>query len=104
MSLTTSDNRRNIAMLTSNGFKVAMIIAAVATGSIVSPALAQSLHHRDGTGKDRQIIWQDEESTSSRSGRNAFGMAPGLSFQRDPNSPAATGGGSLGYNQKLLDY
>jgi len=31
-------------------------------------------------------------------------MTPGQSFQLDPNSPEATGGGSLGYNQNLLIY
>jgi len=31
-------------------------------------------------------------------------MAPGPSLQLDPNSPEATGGGSLGYNQNLLIY
>jgi hypothetical protein len=31
-------------------------------------------------------------------------MTPGQSFHLDPNSPEATGGGSLGYNQNLLIY
>jgi hypothetical protein len=47
-------------------------IAAVATGSIVSPAFAQSLYNRDATGADRQIVRQHEDrapihiSTSAR--------------------------------------
>ena len=98
-------------MLISNRFKIAMItkptlafIAAVAAGSIVSPAFAQSLYHRDGTGADHQIVRQHKEPAPNKSGRNAFGVALGPSFQLDPNSPAATGGGSFGYNQKLLVY
>jgi hypothetical protein len=95
-------------MLTSNQFKIAKFtkptlafIAAAAVASIVSPAFAQSSNHRDAAGADRQIVRQSTERTSSKSGRNAFGMAPGQSSQLDPNSPEATGGGSLGYNQNL---
>src|SRR5258707_7426673 len=105
MSLTTSDNRRNTLMLTSNRLKIAKFtkptlafIAAAAAASIVSPAFAQSSNHRDAVGADRQIVRQNTEHTSSR---NAFGMAPGRSSQLDPNSPEATGGGSVGYNQNL---
>ena len=97
-------------MLTSSRFKIAMFtkptlafIAAVAAGSIVSPAFAQSSYHRDAAGADRQVVRQNAERTSNKSGRNAWGMAPGQSFQLDPNSPEATGGGSLGYNQNLIN-
>jgi hypothetical protein len=38
-----------------------------------------------------------------RAGRHAFGMSAAQGFA-DPNSPAATGGGSIGYNRKLLEY
>jgi hypothetical protein len=96
-------------MLTSNRFKIAMftkpalgLIAAVVAGSIVSPAFAQSSYHRDVAGADRQIVRKNVAHVSGRSGRDAFGMASGPSSQLDPNSPAATGGGSLGYNEHLL--
>src|SRR5947209_19638450 len=99
MSLTTSGNRRNAHMLTSNRLSIAMFtkptlafVAAVAAGSIVSPAFGQPSYHRDPTGEDRQIVRQHDERTASRGGRNAFGMAPGATFQLDPNSPEATGG------------
>ena len=98
-------------MLTSNRFKIAMLakptlafIAAVTAGSIVSPAFAQSSYHRNTAGADRQIVRQHDGRTASKSGRNAFAAAPGPGFQLDPNSPEATGGGSLGYNQNLLVY
>ena len=96
-------------MLTSNRFKIAMFakptlvfIAAVTAGSIVSPAFAQPSYHRNTAGADREIVRQHDERTISKSARNAFGMAPGQSFHLDPNSPEATCGGGLGYNQNLL--
>jgi hypothetical protein len=98
-------------MPTSNRFKIARFtkpalafIAAVAAGSVVSPAFAQSSYHRNAAGADRQIVRQNDERTIGRSARRAFGMTSGQRFQLDPNSPEATGGGSLGYNQHLLIY
>ena len=95
-------------MLTSNRFKIAMFtkptlvfIAAVTAGSIVSPAFAQPSYHRNTAGADREIVRQHERAIS-KSARNAFGMAPGQSLHLDPNSPEATCGGGLGYNQNLL--
>jgi hypothetical protein len=78
-------------------------LAAVTTASIVSPAFAESSHLRDGAGKGPQVIRQHDAATRSKSARSAFGMASGPA-QFDPNSPEATGGGSLGYNRKLLEY
>ena len=77
-------------------------IAAVTAGSIVSPAFAQPSYHRNTAGADRQIVRQHDERTISKSARNAFGMAPGQGLHLDPNSPEATCGGGLGYNQNLL--
>ena len=78
-------------------------LAAITTASIVSPAFAESSYLRDGAGKDRQVVRQHDAATRSKSARSAFGMASGPA-QFDPNSPEATGGGSLGYNRKLLEY
>ena len=98
-------------MLTSNRFKIAMFakptlafIAAVTAASIVSPAFAQPSYFRNTAGADREVVRQHDERTISKSAREAFSMAPGPSLQLDPNSPEATGGGSLGYNQNLLIY
>jgi len=79
-------------------------IAAFVAGSIASPAFAQPHRHLDETGAGRHVARQHEYPATSRQGRNAFGIGAGSSFRLDPNSPAATGGGSLGYNQKLLQY
>jgi hypothetical protein len=99
-------------MLTSNRFETARFtkpilgfIAALVAGSIVSPAFAQSSSRRDAAaGADRQIVRQNDGRIAGKSGRNAFAAVPGPSFQLDPNSPEATGGGSLGYNHNLLSY
>jgi hypothetical protein len=37
-----------------------------------------------------------------RKGADAFAMAPGAQPSTDPNDPAMTSGGSLGYNRLLL--
>jgi len=94
-------------MLTSKRVKTVIItrpalalIAAISTGFIASPAFAQPHLQTGVTRKDREIVWH---KASSKSGR-AFGMASNRAPQLDPNSPELTGGGSLGYNQKLLDY
>ena len=79
-------------------------VATIVAGGIASPAFAQPHHHRDETGAGRHIARHHEYPAASRRGHNAYGMGAGSRFQIDPNSPAATGGGSLGYNRKLLQY
>jgi hypothetical protein len=100
MPLLASLQRRNV-MITKTTLA---FIATIAAGCIASSAFAQSHRHRDETGAGRHVARQHEYPAASRQGRNAFGMGAGSNFQLDPNSPAATGGGSLGYNQKLLQY
>jgi hypothetical protein len=79
------------------------VVAAVTTASIVSPAFAESSYHRDGSGKGPQVVRPHATPSHSKSARSAFGMASGAA-QWDPNGPEATGGGSLGYNRKLLEF
>jgi hypothetical protein len=42
------------------------LMAAVATGSFVSPAFAQSLDHRDATAADRQVVRPHEDRAPIR--------------------------------------
>ena len=96
-------------MLTSNRFvritkPTLAFIVAVATGTVVSPAFAQSLYQRDGTDANRQVVRQHVEPTLEKNGRGAYGMTAAPSSQLDRYSPVLNGGGSFGYNQKLLDY
>jgi hypothetical protein len=93
-------------MLTSNRFAkitkpTLAFIVAVATGTLVSPAFAQSLYQRDGTDANRHVVRQHVEPTLRKSGRGAYGMTAAPSSQLDRYSPALNGGGSLGYNEKL---
>jgi hypothetical protein len=62
--------------------KLALI--AIAAAGIAAPAFAQSYH----------------SPGSHQSGRNAFAMVPG-GAAGSALSPAATGGGSIGYNENL---
>jgi hypothetical protein len=61
--------------------KLALI--AIAAAGIAAPAFAQSYH-----------------PAAHQNGRNAFAMVPG-SASGSALSPAATGGGSIGYNENL---
>jgi hypothetical protein len=80
------------------------VFAALVAASIAMPALAKSVQHRGDTGNARSERHY-QAPASVRAGRDAYGSASahgggGVS----PYDPAANGGGSLGYNQKLLVY
>lgn len=94
------------------------IIAAVAA-VIATPAFAQSFDPEVGSGNvlpfghapqvaqtgkiaDRQN--SRGTMTARRSGLSAFAMVPGTASGFNSSDPAVTGGGSLGYNQLLLQY
>ena len=79
----------------------ALAVSLIAV-SAASPAFAQP-SHAYAPGASRHQAQPRDGAASSRSGREAFGMAGDHGFN-DPNSPAAAGGGSLGYNRNLLEY
>jgi hypothetical protein len=70
--------------------------------SIAASAFAQSPSHGYRTAADQQV--NRLKSTASKRAQKAFAMESGFGIQLDPNDPVATGGGSLGYNQMLLQY
>lgn len=94
-------------MLISN--RVKTLAAAAFTASFIAltsaaPAYAQS-GYAPGAMHGGHHAGRHHDRTISHSAREAFGMvAPSGSGFIDSNSPAATGGGSLGYNRKLLEY
>jgi hypothetical protein len=97
-------------MLNSNQFKTTTVVtlaAALAVSlmavSTASPAFAQPNHPYASPDESRHVAHPRGSAASNRSGREAFGMTTEYGFS-DPNSPAATGGGSLGYNRNLLQY
>jgi len=92
------------------------VIAAV-TAVIATPVFAQSFDPDVGSGNvlpfgsaprvaqtGRIADRQDSHvgMTARRSGLHAFAMVPGATSGFDSSNPAITGGGSLGYNQLLL--
>jgi hypothetical protein len=77
--------------------------------SLSTPAFAQSYNYvgadHGGVNSDENgVKWHDPPLVHSARprGRAPYDMAPQNPWARDPNSAAATGGGSLGYNQMLL--
>jgi hypothetical protein len=87
------------------------VIAAVLGLLSASPAFAQSFNRSDGTGNelpsyyDSQgglhagIVSPQNQIVARRNGLSAFAsVSRGIA---NPNSPANTGGGSVGYNEML---
>ena len=94
---------------------LAVIVAVTAV--IATPAFAQSFDPDNGTGNVLPFSYAPIAPQSGtvavreanhgkiaarQSGLHAFAMVPSASLGSNPNDPALTGGGSLGYNQMLL--
>jgi opacity protein-like surface antigen len=77
------------------------LIAAVVAASIASPALAESAYSPDVSAKSHHARKHSAPSAQIR-GRAAYGSAQTGGF--DSNNPEMTGGGSIGYNRKLLEF
>jgi hypothetical protein len=87
------------------------VIAAIAALSCASPALAQSFTASNGTGNELPSYYdqngalhagiapQHNQTAAHRSGLNAFASVGRVVSGSD--SPTATGGGSIGYNEML---
>ena len=88
--------------------KKLITIVAITASVMATPAFAQSFNKDFGTGNELPFSYNSNgaEQTGKIAGRqsgvDAFAMVPGTSSVTDDNSPAATGGGSEGYNQELL--
>jgi uncharacterized low-complexity protein len=80
---------------------IKIIFASAFALSVAAPAIAQSSGYGDQVRADQRA--NRHQPTAAKRARNAFAAETRFGFQLDANSPAATGGGSLGYNQKLLD-
>jgi hypothetical protein len=77
--------------------KLALIVAVAAL--IASPALAQSFGHQS-IGREMGARHAGAHDIH-RNGLNGYAMESGPQSDVDSNSPAATGGGSIGYNENL---
>jgi hypothetical protein len=83
----------------------ALAVSLIAIGS-ASPGYSQPAYAPGATHAHRHANGHQDRAVS-RAGREAFGMVGqerGQEGFADRNSPEATGGGSLGYNRKLLEY
>ena len=85
------------------------LITLAALSVIATPAFAQSFDPDNGTGNvlpfsSGPTAPQHSKIAVRRSGLNAFAMVPRTPSVSNPNDPAATGGGSLGYNELLSTY
>ncbi len=89
------------------------LIAAVAAVSIASPALAQSFNPRDGgantlpfsygAGGSRVYMGSGTPS-QEQNGLHSFASIPENRPAATSINPGATGGGSAGYNTRLLQH
>jgi hypothetical protein len=87
------------------------VIAAVLGLISASPALAQSFNRSDGTGNELPSYYDSQgglhagmpseqpQIVAHRSGLSAFASVSRAASSSD--SPANTGGGSIGYNEML---
>ena len=103
-----------------NKAKLALIAALAMTRLAATPAFGQSFE-ADGTGNVLQMTYQSTAPDAAvrhsgaratrRNGLDAFAMeprpqsnfAPRIQTPVDSNDPTVTGGGSIGYNQLLME-
>jgi hypothetical protein len=101
-------------MLRSNKTKFAIIAALALTRLAATPAFGQSFSAGYGTGNvlpfnstvaaPAVASHRASAHAARRNGLNSFAMEPRQQLQFSAESPAATGGGSIGYNENLYNY
>lgn len=101
-------------MLRSNKTKLALIAVLALMRLAATPAFGQSFSAGYGTGNvlpynstaTAPAIASHHASAQAarRNGLNSFAMEPRRQAQFGADSPAATGGGSIGYNENLYNY
>jgi hypothetical protein len=101
-------------MLRSNKTKLALIAVLALTRLAATPAFGQSFSSGYGTGNVLSFnstgvapaiaSHQANVHAARRNGVNSFAMEPRQQSQLSADSPAATGGGSIGYNENLYNY
>ncbi len=101
-------------MLRSNKTKFAIIAALAVTRLAATPAFGQSFSSGYGTGNvlpfnstvaaPAVASHHASAHAARRNGQNSFAMEPRQQLPFNAESPAATGGGSIGYNENLYNY
>jgi len=77
--------------------------------AFATPTFAQSFDPDNGTGNIlsfsyKSTVPENVVAAVRQSGLHSFAMAPGHNATFNSNSPAATGGGSSGYNELLRTF
>ncbi|MGA8959346.1 MAG: hypothetical protein WB475_03965, partial [Pseudolabrys sp.] len=98
----------------SNKTKFAIIAALALTRLAATPAFGQSFSAGYGTGNvlpfnstvaaPAVASHHASAHAARRNGQNSFAMEPRQQLPFNAESPAATGGGSIGYNENLYNY
>ncbi len=84
-----------------------VLTALAMLGGIVTPALSQSFSASPvGTGNSLPFSYgpvpsQNDKIADRAGGLQSYALAPRTQSSVNPNDPALTGGGSLGYNEDL---
>jgi len=101
-------------MLRSNKTKFAIIAALALTRLAATPAFGQPFSAGYGTGNvlpfnstiaaPAVASHHASAHAARRNGLNSFAMEPRQQLQLGAESPAATVGGSIGYNENLYNY
>jgi len=91
-----------------NLLAILAVLGAV-TGAVTGPASAQSFCTCDGTGNVLVFANQAFMPAKGKAAVNdhalrAYAAAPARGLAGDSNTPAATGGGSTGYNEMLRNF
>jgi len=92
-----------------NRATLALAAALAVTSLAATPAFAQSFDEDDGTGNVLSFVPtptapHDHKILPRQSALHSFAMVPGPGSVFNSESPANTGGGSLGYNEMLRSF
>ena len=91
-----------------NLLTILAVLGAV-TGAVTGPASAQSFCTCDGTGNVLPFTHKTDLVPGGKTALNdralrAYAAVPGAGLAGDSNAPAATSGGSIGYNEMLRNF
>ena len=86
-----------------------LLTTIVVLTAFATPTFAQSFDPDAGTGNVLQFthaptVPNDHKIAARQSGLHSFAMVPGSGSAFNSESPANTGGGSLGYNEMLRSF
>jgi hypothetical protein len=96
-----------------NKTQIALIAALAVARLVATPAFGQSFSTGYGTGNvlpfpsqpvAADVAAHNTRAPAARNGLSSYAMAPRARSDFNANSPAATGGGSTGYNENLYNY